>query len=463
MKTVQENNAGETVLRLPLWRSLMYSAGNLSNQFLTWTFITYLSFYYSPPEGKGLRELLPIGVTTAVLAIGRILDGFLEPVVGYWSDRTRSRWGRRIPFIMFGGLPMCIFFLLLWLPPYPNNITLTTLHLIITNTGFWFCITIIFCPYLALLPEIAQSSQDRVFISQLMQVFLMIGTGVVMILPAYFKTNYGHPEMYIIITLLGLAAIYMPVIGIPEKKLTIAREAEEDYSIIDALKWTFTNKAFLIYVISSLFMLLGFQTVLNTFLYVITVLLGKPESFLAVVFAFVVVSIFISFVLIYKLTAKYSKKSVLACSYLSLAMVLPLIYFLDYETFFGIPTFYAACALFFILGVPIAGIICLGLPIIADIADYDEKLTGKRREAMFFGAQGILQKYTIGLTFFIQGFLFNRYGYSEANPLGIKLLGPVTSIFVLIGLLVFIFYPLDEKSLTLKPLWRLNRKKHTSG
>ncbi|MEW5947731.1 MAG: MFS transporter [bacterium] len=430
----------------------MYASGNLSSQFLQWAFVMYLAFYYSPGGGTGFRELLPIGLTTAVLAVGRFLDGFLEPVVGYWSDRTRTRWGRRIPFIMFGGFPMCLFFLLMWYPPFPDSLPLTTLHLVVTNTAFWFCITLVFCPYLALLPEIARSSQDRVFISQLMQVFLMLGTGLVMILPSVFKRNdYGHTGMYAVVALLALVAIYMPVVGVPEKRFTRARGDEDDYTILQALKWTFTNRAFLVYVISSLFMLLGFQTILNTFMYVITVFLGKPQSFTAVVFGIIAVSVFVSFFFIHRFASRYSKKLMLSVSYLALCAALPMLYLLDAETVFGMPTITVACVFFFIMGVPVAGIICLGLPIIADIADYDEKVTGKRREAIFFGAQGILQKYTISLTYLTQGFLFGRFGYSVDNPFGIRLIGPVTAVFVLLGLVIFLCYPLDEKTLTLKP------------
>lgn len=439
--------------KLPLWRSLMYASGNMSSQLTQWAFVAYMSYYYSPPPDKGLKILLPIGLTTVLLGAGRFMEGFLEPIIGYYSDRANTRWGRRMPFIMFGGLPLCVFFALMWFPFFPDNQTLTAIQLVVCSSAFWFCVTIIFCPYLALLPEIARTNEERVTLSQIMQIFMFVGTGVVMLLPALFKPSYGNPQMFVIITIVALISVYMPVFGIQEKRLATREHSDDEaYGILDALKWTFTNKVFVIYVLSTLFMLLGFQTIMNTFIYIVTVLLKKPESFVAVVFGVIIVSILISFILIQYLTRIYSKKLLMSISYLALALALPLIYLLDRPTVLGLPTFYVACVMFFLLGAPVAGITCLGLPMLADIADYDEKLTGRRREAMYFGAQGILQKFTIGLTYLIQGYLFKNYGYSVAEPLGVKLLGPVNAVFVFLGLLVFLMYPLDEKTLEVKKI-----------
>jgi len=426
----------------------MYSAGNMSSQFLQWAFVTYLVYYYSPPDEA--NRLLPVGITTAVVAIGRFLDGFLEPLTGYWSDRANTRWGRRIPFIMFGGLPMCVFFMLLWYPPFEPNSFGMIAWLTVISTLFWFCITLVFCPYLALLAEIAQTSRDRILISQLMQVFLFVATGLVMYLPSVFEPIRENPQMFLLIGLLGLVSIYMPVIGIPEKKYTLRKQEEEAYSLIEALKWTFTNRAFLVYVISSIFLMMGFQTIMNGIMYIVTVLLGRPESDLIFFFGIILVSTMICFFITMKLSEKYTKKFVYSLCILIMGLVLPFAFFLGNDTFLGISTYHFGCVIFFFLGFPVAGIVSLGLPIIADIADYDEKITGRRREAIFYGAQGILQKYTIALTYVLQGFLFSRYGYTPGNHLGIQLLGPVTGAFVVIGFFIFLFYPLDEKTTTLE-------------
>lgn len=451
-------NNPQELPKLPLWRALMYCSGNMSSQLLQWTFGMYLMYFYCPPAGSGLISLLPIATVSLILSAGRIIDGFLEPIVGFWSDRTRTRWGRRIPFIMFGGLPMCVFFLLMWYPPFKPNTWQMAAWLMGTQTLFWLSVTTVFCPYLALLAEIVRTNKERVTLSMIMQVFLVIGTGVVMALPSMFEPIREHREMFVIIAVMGLISIYAVVFGVPEKKYC-GEHAAEQYGILEALKWTFTNKAFVIYLIGSLFMWLGFQILMNGLMYVNTVLLGKPEGYMMVWFGVIFLSVAISFVVILKLLDRVTKKTFYLVGNLWMAITIPMLYFLGYDSIFGIKTIYFAYVFFVLAGFPVAVLMSLGLPILADIADYDAKLVGKRREAIFFGAQGILQKFVISLSFIIQGALFNQFGYSMTNNMGVRLLGPATGVFVIIGVAVFYFYPLNERTLELEPVRLFGAKK----
>lgn len=446
---VQEEN-------LPLSRSISYSFGNMSSQLLQWAVAMYLMDFYGSPDVS--KRLLPIKLVTFILGIGRVLDAPLEPIVGYWSDqRTKTRWGRRIPYLLFFGLPMCLFFALMWYPPFKPGTTAMAGWLVFTNTGFFLLITLVFCPYLALLSEVSITSKGRIFVNQLMQLFLFLGTGVVMILPAIFSPVNDHPEMFLIIAALGLISIYVPVFTINENKLTRKKDDEESYGLVEALLWTFKNKAFVMYVIASVFFWVGFQVVMNGLKFIVNVLLGKPDSFLPVLFGMTLISIIISFVIINILSTKISKKVIYLGSNILMAAIIPLEYLLKMENIFGLPTLPVAMVIFFLLGVPMAGILSAGMPILADIADYDAKLTGRRREAIFYGAQGILNKLSIALSFWVSGFLFDRFGYTVDNPLGIQLLGPVTGGIIFIGCIIFIFYPLNEKTLELEPV-RLFRK-----
>ena len=81
------------------------------------------------------------------------------------------------------------------------------------------------------------------------------------------------------------------------------------------------------------------------------------------------------------------------------------------------------------------------------------------------GASGDLaQRKIYPALFFLygQGLLpanFNIFGFSRENPMGIRLLGPVAGVFVLIGAVIFVFYPLNEKTLELEPVRLFKRKK----
>jgi len=446
--------------KLTLSQSLIYSFGNMSSQLLQWSVAMFLLDFYSPPEAQ--YRLLPIGLVSTIMAVGRFVDAPLEPVVGYWSDRTNTRWGRRIPFMLFCGLPLCVFFVLLWYPPFPPNSMALTIYITAVNTCFFLLITLIFCPYLSMLPEIARSNEERVFVNQLMQIFLFAGTGIVMVLPVFYSPINRHPEMFLIVGALGLVSIYIPVFGIKEKEYTRKDDEEESYGIFQALMWTFTNRAFLLYVASSIFFWIGFQVIMNGLIFVVNVLLGKPDSFMTLVFGMTLISVMVSFVAIYYLTRRYTKKFIYMLSCIIMALIMPLEYFLAYDNFLGLPVLETALAIFFLLGFPMAGILSVGMPFVADIADYDSKITGRRREAIFFGAQGILNKIAISLSYLLTGQLFSIFGYTRENPLGIQLLGPVTGAFLLVGCLIFMFYPLNERTLELEPVfWK--RKKLSGG
>ncbi|MFH1537572.1 MAG: MFS transporter, partial [bacterium] len=121
MNEIKRDNNGLPVhpmakSNLSMLQKIMYSMGNMGGNFLNLLFTMWITKFYCPPTGEGLRLLNIRWVTNAILA-GRVVDGIADPPIGYMSDRARTRWGRRIPFILFGGLPLCLVFFLLWAPP----------------------------------------------------------------------------------------------------------------------------------------------------------------------------------------------------------------------------------------------------------------------------------------------------------------------------------------------------------
>ena len=83
--------------------------------------------------------------------------------------------------------------------------------------------------------------------------------------------------------------------------------------------------------------------------------------------------------------------------------------------------------------------------LIADIIDYDEKLTGLRREGMYNGVKTMIFKLAVGLGFAINGLLMQQFGYSRENDLGVRLLGPVSGVFLIAAALIWRRYPLTDK------------------
>jgi GPH family glycoside/pentoside/hexuronide:cation symporter len=82
--------------------------------------------------------------------------------------------------------------------------------------------------------------------------------------------------------------------------------------------------------------------------------------------------------------------------------------------------------------------------IVAAVSDLEERLSGQRREAMYFGAQGFILKLALGLSTVITGGLLDYFGKTVEQPLGIQLTGPVAALFIVVGAIIFFYYPERE-------------------
>jgi GPH family glycoside/pentoside/hexuronide:cation symporter len=123
--------------------------------------------------GVSLPAVVIGGLVGAALMVGRIVDAFINPLVGWLSDNTRwKKWGRRRPFVLVGLLPMVLCFILLFNPPifllsfYPNGLgeILLITYLFIIISIFDALFNFVFVPIYALMPEIAPTSSERIHV-----------------------------------------------------------------------------------------------------------------------------------------------------------------------------------------------------------------------------------------------------------------------------------------------------------
>ncbi|MFA6033635.1 MAG: MFS transporter, partial [Myxococcota bacterium] len=83
-------------------------------------------------------------------------------------------------------------------------------------------------------------------------------------------------------------------------------------------------------------------------------------------------------------------------------------------------------------------------PLLADVIDADEKITGKRREGIYNGMEGLIMKFAAGLGPMIAGFIFAAFGSTTTANLGIRLCGPVAGVCLLLAALSFTRYPIKD-------------------
>jgi glycoside/pentoside/hexuronide:cation symporter, GPH family len=221
-----------------------------------------------------------------------------------------------------------------------------------------------------------------------------------------------------------------------------AEQKTESFSYFQAVAATFKNKAFVYWVICIFMFWLGFNVVMMAIPYYVTQVLGQGEGKAALyqgVFMLVTIPMF---VVVFTLSKSVSKKKLIAVAMILLSMITPLFYVTRYVPD-GLRQKYAL-ALFALLGIPISVLLIMANAIIADIVDIDEAATGQRREAMYFGMQGLATKMSIAISAAVGGILLKTFGMSVAHPNGILLAGPFSALFTLIGFVAILFYPSEK-------------------
>jgi GPH family glycoside/pentoside/hexuronide:cation symporter len=129
---------------VPLSQHLNDSLGMFAPSALIVFSRSFLLFFYSQVVG------LDPWLAGIALTIGRVWDAISDTVMGAISDRTRSRWGRRRPYIMFGAIPLAIAYVSMWVPPTGWSQAGLFVYLMVTDIVFNTLVTVVVIPYSAL-------------------------------------------------------------------------------------------------------------------------------------------------------------------------------------------------------------------------------------------------------------------------------------------------------------------------
>lgn len=127
---------------------IIYGAGDLGFSLTSTIVGAYFLFF--------LIDVVQIKPAVAGIAIliGKTWDWINDPLIGHISDRTRTRWGRRRPFLLFGAVPFAMAFVMMWyVPPFESNIALAVYYAV-AYVVFDAAATFVYMPYFALIPEL---------------------------------------------------------------------------------------------------------------------------------------------------------------------------------------------------------------------------------------------------------------------------------------------------------------------
>lgn len=426
--------------QLSLSKKLFYGMGALSMNLCDLVFLQWIFVRYAPSDGPTLVSPWLIG---ACMFAGRVIEAIIGPMVGYWSDNFRSVGSRRLPFIRRGLLPWVFVIFLLWNPPFAAGDWLNSLYLIFGIVVYLFLYNVVVTPYLALLPELTSDLKERVDVTTIQAIFLTL-SAVAFALMGIVLEKGGWGAMSGTVVLLTVLFMLPVALTLRERPRPEAEHLER-IPFIKGLQVMLHNRAFLGIVISASFYWFGLDVVLKLLPLWVKSYLGESEGMVTkLMIPFVVMNI-LGFILINVLSKRFGKYALLLATFVATGVTFLLLPFVGHVGL-GSPLFQTAIVVA-LMGVAVAGFMSLPFAVLSDVVDYDEQLTGRRREAIFFGFQGTFQKLTLG----ISGYTFGRLGYTYAggesvvSVSGLRLLAALAGIGCLIGFFLFLPFPLRER------------------
>ena len=424
--------------KLPFWRVALYSSASAGLNILAITVSTWLLYFYAPPPDSGRPAYMPAVTMGVLLLIATFWDAAIDPFIGHYSDTLRSRWGRRRPFLIFASPFILLGAILLWTPPSLTNYLINGVYFMVIILIYHTSYSLVGIPYDASLPEMAPETHERLGLSYWKSLFGIIGVLIGSLVAAPLFGTIGPVAMGAVVGVVGVVTIYITLLGLRETDRPIG----EPMTATDGLKATFQNKQFLILFFSTLAVHIAYQMVLANFPYFVTLVLGQTEGDVGIYQGVLIICIALTGPLWTWLNRKYSQRTLLNASMLLLGIIFALGFFIS--AFDNISLSVQAYIFVALIGAALGGYLILIYAMMGNVVDYDETLTARRREAIYYGTFSFAIGLGTSVGTLVLPLLLETFGYTRANPLGVRLAFPVMAVFIFVGFIIFQKYRIGD-------------------
>lgn len=431
----------ETGAPVGMGEIILYNlSGSVCNLYDT-VLYAWVAYFYIPPEGLGKIQYLPLGAMGLILFGGRILDAVTDPLIGYLSDRTASRWGRRRPYLFLSYPILLVSFVLIWRPPVQGVALANIVFLVVVLFFYYVSYTGVLIPWFALLPEMSRDNTERVKIAA-----VGVAIGVVLSLVAGglsgpIFSRFGAFRMALVFGVMGFVLSEIGFFGVRERH-THTTPDKETPGFFLTLSRMFGDGQVLSFAVMITFVQLTYQLLMMNIPYLTTLILNLDEGSSSIILGEVIGLMALTVPLWYLLLDRFPKRQVFRGLIVTMIIGSILSFFVGKYPI-GSPLV-QAMIIIPIAAVPMGGMFTAVLGIISDLTDYDEIRSGIRREAVYFGIYGIVRKTGWAFSSLILTGVFALFGYSPDNPLGIRMIFLVCACSCLVGLLAFIPYHIGD-------------------
>ncbi|MGB8214416.1 MAG: MFS transporter [Anaerolineales bacterium] len=429
--------------RIPTINKFLYAISDFSFSFTDTTMSVLFAIFMSDVAGLSLAN------AALVILIGRIWDSIDDPIFGYITDHTRSRWGRRRPYLLFGAIPFGLMFTMLWFRPPTNNAFLLTAYFTVAYLLYDTCVTMITMPYFALTPELTQDYDERTSLTMYRMAFSIVGSLVAFIVPLTIIGEM-HPENAPRVLMMGI--IFGAICAVPPMLAFFGTKEKPEYymqarpSIRDSIKAVRNNRAFLFSAGIFLFTWTAIDIIQVFMLYFLKYRMNmeaQSDTILGVIF----VTALVVLPLWNWISNRTDKRKAYVVGMLFLSAVMIVLIMLNSSTSFALVLFIAVLA-----GIGVSAVHVLTWSIIPDAIELDELATGQRHEGIFYSMATFFKKIAsaalVPLSLMVldwSGYVSNAAVQKPSAVLAIRILmGPEPSVLLVAGILFAAFYPLSR-------------------
>jgi GPH family glycoside/pentoside/hexuronide:cation symporter len=416
--------------RIPLLQKLIYGLGAFVNNLLA-----------AAIGGMSIVLNLGLGMNPALVgllgALPRLTDALTDPLMGYISDNTRSRWGRRRPYIFFGAIAAGIIFALLWQLPIGKSQTYYFWFFLLGSLIFYLAYTVFATPWVALGYELTPDYHERTrvmgvqnFMGQLAYLISPWFLWIMQYEPLFDNVMYGAAWLAIAIGLFTVVIGVLPAIFLRERyneeflqksqseekvgESLLVRFKKNTVDFIHGFKTAMKFPPFLKLCAATFLVFNGFMLVASFQFYVIIYYVFSGDQSLGAEYAgwagtLSAISTFCVIFLVTQLSVHLGKRRTffiaIGISMLGYGMKW-FCYSPEYPLLLLVPAPFIAFGL--------GGLFTLMGSMIADVCDMDELETQQRREGMFGSIYWWVVKLGMAAALAMSGILLNATGFDVA-------------------------------------------------
>ncbi len=423
-------------------KKLLYGVGDIGNAVVNSAIQFFLMLFYTD------AALVPPALAANALLIGKVWDAVNDPLFGWISDRTQSRFGKRRVYMIFGALPLAVAIMLLWFVPYGLAQFWIFVWIAFTFILFDTCWTLTNVPYYALTAELTDDYDERASLTAYRMVLAVpayiVGAALTPALVGLFADKRsGYFVVGIAYGILAAIALWVAAAGLKERPHISQNKSET--SIRASFQATFKNRPFLQLILAYFVANISFALVKTLMVYYIIYHL-QMESQVPVVM-FLLLACVAIFLFPWKFVSEKLDKGPAYAVGLGIGgLAVAATFFLPNQP---TPWIYVIAI---IAGFGFSAQWVFPWAMVPDVVDYDRLETGEYRGGMYYGVWGLVTKFSEALGIAGSGWLLSFYGYvpnvaqSAHTLFGIRLFfGPIPFFFFLIALPLLIWFPITRK------------------